>query len=754
MALTWCFIKLIDKGPAFYIQPRIGFKGRVFNLIKFRTMLMDESLPETERIKWWGKVLRSTSLDELPELWNVIIGEMSLVGPRPLLIEYKPYYSKEQFRRHEVRPGITGLAQVSGRNRISWEKKFEYDLEYVEKHNLFMDLNILVQTFLKVIKRSDIDSSDNLSMKRFDTPIYLIGAGGHSKVVRSCIESMGFKVSGYYDDGKAEGELIDGVPVIGSIKNDLPEIDYQNFYIIGIGNNLVRNKIAFGHRLKYKTFIHQSAIIHEGVSLGYGTVVMAGAHIGPDSIIGDHAIINTNSTVEHDCHIASFTHIAPGATLGGTVTIDQGSLIGLNATVMLNRSIGQNVQVGSGAVVTKDLLPYFNYIGNPARRMQEQESGMNHKIHMARPMIEQDDIDAVVEVLKSKHLSLGPKQKEFEQCFKDYLDISHALAVSSGTTGLHLALLAMGIGKGDEVLVPSYTFISSVNVILYVGAIPVFVDVEPETYSFCVKDAEKKLSNKTKALIAVDVFGHPAPWTEINAFAKKHNLYTIDDCCEALGSEVDGKKIGSCADISVFAFYPNKQITTGEGGMLVTQNEEFYKKCAALCNQGRESMGAWLSHKYLGYNYRMDEMSAALGVTQFRKLDRIMKDRSDIAKLYNKHLENFSEVKVQTIQPNCHMSWFVYVIELQIDADRSDIIDKLIERGIPARAYFSSVHEQPYLNNYETRGEDHLPITSQIHNKTLALPFNYEMNEDDVKQVVLTLKEIIDEVKSKGAKAA
>ena len=248
----------------------------------------------------------------------------------------------------------------------------------------------------------------------------------------------------------------------------------------------------------------------------------------------------------------------------------------------------------------------------------------------------------------------------------DYVGVKHAVAVNSGTSGLHLIVRALGIGPGDEVLVPSFTFTfaASVNTFLFEGATPVFVDVESETYNLDPADLARKVTPRTKAIMAVDVFGHPAEWDAIQVVAERHGLRIIDDSCEALGAEYKGRKLGAFGDAATFAFYPNKQITTGEGGMIVTDDGEIAKLCRSMRNQGRDEMGAWLEHVRLGYNYRMSEMSAALGVTQLPRLGSFMGKRARVAALYNERLAALEQVRPPVVKDHVTMSWFVYVITL------------------------------------------------------------------------------------------
>lgn len=364
-------------------------------------------------------------------------------------------------------------------------------------------------------------------------------------------------------------------------------------------------------------------------------------------------------------------------------------------------------------------------------------------IQMASADIDQSDIDAVVEVVKSGHLALGPKVKEFEKAMQDYCGVKHAIAVNSGTSGLHLIMLAMGIGPGDEVLVPSYTFVASVNCILYVGATPVFVDCDPKTYAFDVKSAENKITKKTKAMVVVDVFGHPAEWDQIETFAKKHSLKVVDDCCEAIGAKYKGKHMGGFGDAGCFAFYPNKQMTTGEGGMIVTNDDEIAKMCRGLRNQGREEMSQWLEHRWVGYNFRLDEMSAALGLSQLKRLDVFLKERDQVAQSYNKLLKNHPALETQHISKDVTMSWFVYVIKLHPDYHRDDVIAGLAKLGIPARAYFSGIHTQPFLKEIVAKQKVEVPVTNEIQNRTLALPFHNKLTQEECERVVTALNEVL-----------
>jgi dTDP-4-amino-4,6-dideoxygalactose transaminase len=368
---------------------------------------------------------------------------------------------------------------------------------------------------------------------------------------------------------------------------------------------------------------------------------------------------------------------------------------------------------------------------------------MQQMISMSAPDIDDQDIAAVVEVLRSGRLSLGPKIEAFEEAISQYIGVRYAVAVSSGTAALHLIVKALGLGPGDEVLVPSFTFAASVNVLLYENVIPVFCDIEDLTYNLDTSRLEEKITSRTKAILAVDVFGHPAEWESISSIAAKHNLRVIDDSCEALGAEYAGQKVGQFGDAAAFAFYPNKQITTGEGGLLVTNDSEVARIARSMRNQGRGDMGSWLEHERLGFNYRMDEMSAALGLSQLQRIETFLARRQHVADLYSSRLAAIPRVRTQFVRPNVRMSWFVYVITLDEDVDRGVVVKALAERQIPVRGYFSPVHLQAYIVGREDCRIGNLPVTESVARRTLALPFHNQLATKEVDRVVEALHDVV-----------
>ncbi len=316
-------------------------------------------------------------------------------------------------------------------------------------------------------------------------------------------------------------------------------------------------------------------------------------------------------------------------------------------------------------------------------------------IEMSAPDLDESDVQAVIDVVRSGRLALGPRAIEFERAVAAYVGAAHAVAVSSGTAALHLIVRALGIGPGDEVLLPSFTFAACANVVLYEGATPVFVEVDEETFNLNPDDLERKLTPRSKAVMPVDMFGHSVEWPPLLDCVSGRELLVIDDACEALGGEYRGKRLGCFGEAAAFAFYPNKQITTGEGGMLVTDDDRIASLARSLRNQGRDEMGAWLAHPRLGYNYRMDEMSAALGVTQIARLEDHLRKRDAVANLYGERLEQISWLRKPVVRPHVRMAWFVYVVTLEAGLDRDALMAAMEARGIPVRGYFPPVHLQP-----------------------------------------------------------
>lgn len=361
-------------------------------------------------------------------------------------------------------------------------------------------------------------------------------------------------------------------------------------------------------------------------------------------------------------------------------------------------------------------------------------------IPLSKPFIGEEEMNAVRDVLRSGQLSLGPKVIEFEKMFASLIGVKYAAAVNSGTAGLHLCIKALGLKEGDEVITSPFSFIASANSIIYEGAKPVFADIGENTLNIDPGKIEEKITKKTKAILAVHIFGQPCEMDKIMNIAKKHSLAVIEDACEAVCAEYKGRKAGTFGIASVFAFYPNKQITTGEGGMVCTNDEKIHSAAKMLRNQGRKEDGGWLSHEAIGYNYRLNEMSAALGVEQLKKLKKILEMREAVAEKYNEKLKHIKGVTILGKIKDTKRSWFVYVIRLDKNIDRKKIIEQLKAEGISTNIYLPPIHLQPIYKKMFGYKEGDFPVCERVSSSTLALPFYTQMADEEINYVCEKLK--------------
>lgn len=365
-------------------------------------------------------------------------------------------------------------------------------------------------------------------------------------------------------------------------------------------------------------------------------------------------------------------------------------------------------------------------------------------VPLSSPDIGRRERELVNEVLDSSVLSLGPKVEQFERLVAEYLGVKEAVAVNSGTSGLHLAVRALDIGEGNEVITTPFSFVASANCLLYERARPVFVDIEPRTMNMDPDLIEAAITPRTRAILPVHVFGVPADLEKIFALAKKYRLAVIEDACEAIGARYNGKMVASEGDAGVFAFYPNKQITTGEGGIISTNREDLAKLCRSMRNQGRSEGDTWLYHERIGYNYRLDELSAALGIAQMERLDRILARREEVAGAYNDRLKHLAGVTIPSAGPPAYkISWFVYVVRLAPGIDRNRVMSFLQKNGVACRAYFQPIHLQPFYRKLFGYREGDYPEAERAASTTLALPFYNNLTLQEVDYVVEVLAEAL-----------
>jgi dTDP-4-amino-4,6-dideoxygalactose transaminase len=392
-------------------------------------------------------------------------------------------------------------------------------------------------------------------------------------------------------------------------------------------------------------------------------------------------------------------------------------------------------------------------------------------VPMSGPHITDLEMSSVAAVLSSGCLSIGPQLEEFERRIARLIGVRHAIGVSSGTAGLHLATIAAGVETGDLVITTPFSFVASANCILYERGIPIFVDVDPVTGNLdpgLVAEAVRDLRTggaarqrwlppalrhrdsgvgRLKAILPVHAFGQPADMDPIVETARVHALTVIEDACEAIGAAYKRRYAGGIGDVGVFAFYPNKQVTTGEGGIIVTNNDDWAAQFRSLRNQGRDTMDEWLRHDRLGYNYRMSELNAALGVAQLSRFDALLAARDRVAKCYFEHLSELQWLEVPAVVSNTtRMSWFSYVVRVRENVNRDSVMDYLARRGIPTRPYFSPIHLQSFYAQKFGYKPGAFPIAERLGNSCLALPFSGTLTVDQIERVCSAIAGVFEEI--------
>lgn len=375
---------------------------------------------------------------------------------------------------------------------------------------------------------------------------------------------------------------------------------------------------------------------------------------------------------------------------------------------------------------------------------------MKKMIPYGRQTIEEDDIQAVVDVLRSDYLTTGPKIAEFEKMVADYVGAKYAVAISNGTSALHAACFAAGIQPGDEVITTPLTFAASSNCVLYCGGTPVFADVDLKTYNINPEDIRRKITDKTKAIIAVHLAGQPCDMDEIHKIAKEHDLLVIEDGAHALGSVYKGKKVGTLSDMTTFSFHPVKPITTGEGGMIVTDNEEFYQKMMLFRSHGitrdenlmTRNDGSWFYQQLdLGYNYRITDIQCALGCSQMKKLDRFLARRKEIVARYNEAFADCENIIIPYQLPETESGWHLYIVQVK-NCDRKKVFEALREQGIAVNVHYIPVYTHPYYQEHGYK-DIHCRNAEEVYSHIISLPLYPTLMVEEQEYVIETLKHII-----------
>jgi perosamine synthetase len=370
---------------------------------------------------------------------------------------------------------------------------------------------------------------------------------------------------------------------------------------------------------------------------------------------------------------------------------------------------------------------------------------MNFQIPLSAPDITEAEIDAVSAVLRTPHLSLGPELAAFEAALAAYHSVSVALAVSSGTAGLHLALLALETGEGEEVILPSFAFVAVANAVLQIRARPVFAEIDAIDLNLDPAAVERAITPRTRAIIVVHTFGVPAKMDSLANIARSHNLAIIEDACEAIGAEFQGRRVGGFGDLAVLGFYPNKQMTTGEGGAVLARDPEHAARLSGLRNQGRQPSGEWLDLVESGYNYRLSDLACALGRVQLGRIGEMLALRKAAAERYDVLLRGITGLELPPLTlPGRTVSWFVYVVRLPENANRDRVQATLARRGIATGRYFGPIHMQPAWRGHSFASAVTLPVTESIARRTLALPFFNRITLSQQQEVAGALREAID----------
>ena len=371
-----------------------------------------------------------------------------------------------------------------------------------------------------------------------------------------------------------------------------------------------------------------------------------------------------------------------------------------------------------------------------------QEGGAAEAIPLARPLLGAAEEQAVVEVLRSGRLSLGPRQEEFECAFAARVGARCASAVSSGTAGLHLALRAVGLQEGEEVVTSPFSFVASANAVVYERARPVFADIDSATLNIDPQAAQAAVSERTRALLPVHIFGYPADLDALEAVATRRGLAIVEDACEALGAVyADGRPVGSRGHPAVFAFYANKQLTTGEGGMVVSGGHAMKGRLDSERNQGRAPDMGWLDHDRLGFNYRLSEIACAIGIAQLARLEEMLEARRRVAARYREALAGIEGLQLPCVDTDgSRRGWFVFVVQLPAGADREETIRLLAARGVQSKPYLPAIHLMSFYRERFGHRAGEFPVCEDVAARSLALPFFPQMSEGQVARVAEALQ--------------
>lgn len=578
--------------------------------------------------------------------------------------------------------------------------------------------------------------------------IVVLGAGGHAKVCIELLKSMGEHVAYCIGIQDSEDTCL-GIPVLKGDDN-LSSLRSEGFskIFVAIGSNSLRKRLgelAIKQGYSLVNAISPNAYISPSAKIGMGVAVMAGVVINADSSIGDFSIINTSATVDHDCEIGEAVHIAPHATLAGTVVVNDYALLGVGAKVIPNIVIGKSSIIGAGSVVISNIPPHSTAIGVPAvvkgtANLSVRENKVK-RIMVAQPKMAGNERKYVLDCLDTNWISSNGKYIEaFEQRFAEFCGTKYAIATNNGTTALHLAMVGMGVQAGDEVIIPTVTYIATANAVRYCGGTPVLVDVCADTMNIDPMLIEGKITSKTRGILPVHLYGHPADMKAIKKIADKHGLWIVEDAAESHGAEVRGKKVGALGACATFSFFGNKILTTGEGGMITTDDAALAAKLRLHRGQGMDpNRRYWFS--VVGYNYRMTNIQAAIGLAQMEGVEKALNDRAQLAEWYNDALSPLTDKIVLPEQAPWakHVFWMYNIFLREGDENRRDeVMRQLDKMGIETRPVFYPLHILPPYKELSS-----YPVADEWSQRGINLPTHQDLTRADVEHVSLCLQNVL-----------
>jgi len=584
--------------------------------------------------------------------------------------------------------------------------------------------------------------------------VHVLGGGGHVKVVIGCLQRLGYQIAGIFDDDPALwGQTLLGRPVLGPVSQ--AEQAPQLPAIIAIGDNRSRWRVAQRLNLEWLTVVDPLAWVHPSVDIGPGAIVLPGAFVQVDSRLGSHAIVNTSASIDHDCRLGDYVHVAPGARLAGGCALDEGVLLGAGAVVIPGVHVRAWTTVGAGASVVRPLPSGVIATGVPAKPARAnpavdepvgpgdaKAAACPPRIHLSPPHMSGRERELLLEAFDSNWIApLGPHVDALEQEFADRLSVADAVALSSGTAALHLALLMLDVGPGDEVLTSTLTFAATANAVTYLGAQPVFIDSEADTWNMDPNLLEQELAacarrgKLPKAVLPVDLYGQCADYASILEICGRFGVPVIEDAAEALGARYGDHPAGSFGRVGCFSFNGNKIITASGGGMLVSDDRELCRRARFLSTQARDPAPHY-QHSEIGFNYRMSNLLAAVARGQLALLeDRVGRRRANFD-FYRQSLGGLPGIDFMP-EPAGHRStrWLtcLTVDPSQFGATRDDIRRTLDKANIEARPVWKPLHRQPVFASCRTRGGR---VAELLFEQGLCLPSGSSLTETDLCRVV------------------